>query len=221
MYVHMVVLKLGGFNINKLLVVQVSFFIVFAGSFVGMLAGTDVYNNIKSTIVDTTCFSCIKMDPVSRFVFTFKTLENKAHPKFILDNLSEHGPIFLAFRQDVCSACDDMEPILKDIFKVEFGKKELFYQIINYGGTDIVFYHINTDEPYEKETEAFYVYDKDNRGGVPMFVFITLGNNNGEIQPYYITAYSYLGKENDTERKAYFNEMIRVGIDFYKKNKEV
>ena len=220
MYVHMVVLKSGGFNIKKLMVIQVSLFIVFAGSFVGMLAGTEVYSNIKSTIVDTTCFSCIKMDPVSRFVFTFKTVDNKSHPQFILDNLSEHGPIFLAFRQDVCSSCEDMEHILKDLFNLEFGKKELFYKIINYSGTNIVFVHINIDEPYEKETEAFKIYDKDNRGGVPMFVFITLGNNSGNIQPYYITAYSTLGKETEEERVAYFDEMISVGLEFYKKNKE-
>jgi hypothetical protein len=206
---------------KKLVVLQISLFIVFAGSFVGMLAGTDIYDNIKSTIVDKTCFSCIKMDPVSEFVFTFKTLDDKPHPEFILDNLTEKGPIFLAFRQDVCSACEIMEDILKEMFDVEFGKKELFYQIINYSGTEIVFYHINIDDPYEKETEAFDVYDKDRREGVPMFVFITLGNNSGEIQPYYITAYSLLGKDTKAERKAYFEEMISTGIDFYKKNKEI
>ena len=206
---------------KKLIVLQISLFIVFAGSFVGMLAGTDVYGNIKSTIVDITCFSCIKMDPVSRFVFTFKTFDNKPHPEFILENLTEKGPIFLAFRQDVCTACDIMEPLLKELFNVDFDKKDLFYQTINYSGTDIVFYHINIDDPYEKETEAFYIYDRDNRGGVPMFVFITLGNNSGNIQPYYITAYSTLGKHSKAERKAFFNEMISLGISYYKKNKEI
>lgn len=160
------------------------------------------------------------MDPVSRFIFTFKTLDNKSHPEFILDNLTKHGPIFLAFRQDVCFACEVMEKNLKEIFNVEFGKKELFYQIINYSGTNIVFYHINIDDPYEKETEAFYVYDKDRRKGVPMFVLITLGNNSGKIQPYYMTAYSTLGKDNDAERKAFFRDMISIGINHYIKNKE-
>lgn len=216
----MMELNLRGFKMKKIVVLQISLFIVFAGSFVGMLAGTDIYSNIKSTIVDTTCFSCIKMDPVSEFVFTFKTLDDKPHPEFILENLTEKGPIFLAFRQDVCTACEVTDPILIDIFNVEFGKKELFYQIINYSGTNIVFYHINIDEPYEKETEGFYVYDRDRREGVPMFVFITLGNNSGIIEPYYITAYSTLGKDNNAERKAYFHEMISTGIDFYKKNKE-
>ena len=205
---------------KKLMVFQISLLIVFAGAFVGMLAGTDVYANIKSTIVDTTCFSCIKMDPVSEFVFTFDTVDDKPHPDYILKNLSEIGPVFLAFRQDVCSACEIMEPLLMEMFDLEFGKKELFYQIIDYNGDNFAFYHINIDDPYEKETEGFYIYDKDQRGGVPMFVLITLGNNSGVVQPYYITAYSTLGKETEKERAAYFYEMISTGIDFYKKNKE-
>ena len=73
---------------KKLMVFQISLLIVFAGAFVGMLAGTDVYANIKSTIVDTTCFSCIKMDPVSEFVFTFDTVDDKPHPDFILENFN-------------------------------------------------------------------------------------------------------------------------------------
>jgi len=204
---------------KKMIALQITLFILFTGSFVGMLAGTEVYGNIKSTIVDTTCFSCIKMDPVSEFVFTFETVEDRPHPDYILENLTEKGPIFLAFRADVCSACEIMEPILMEIFDVEFGKKDLFYDIINYQGEDIVFYHINIDDPYEKQTDCFYIYDKDNRGGVPMFVFITLGNNSGNIEPYYITAYSTLGKETEEDRVAYFDEMIYAGLEFYKKNK--
>ena len=76
---------------KKIVVLQITLFIVFAGSSVGMFAGTDIYNNIKSTIVDKTCFSCIKMDPVSEFVFTFKTVDNKPHPDFIIENLTEKG----------------------------------------------------------------------------------------------------------------------------------
>jgi hypothetical protein len=215
-----VLLNSRGFDMKKMVVLQIVLFIVFAGSFIGMLAGTDVYGNIKSTIVDTTCFSCIKMDPVSEFVFTFETVDNKPHPDFILENLSEIGPVFLAFRQDVCSACEIMEPLLKEMFDIEFGKKDLFYQTIEYNGDSFVFYHINIDDPYEKETEGFYIYDKDQRGGVPMFVLITLGNNSGNIEPYYITAYSTLGKESKEERKTYFDEMISVGLELYKINKE-
>ena len=67
-FVLIISLNSRGFEMKKMVVLQVTLFLVFAGAFVGMLAGTDVYANIKSTIVDTTCFSCIKMDPVSEFV---------------------------------------------------------------------------------------------------------------------------------------------------------
>lgn len=200
---------------KKLFAFQISLILIFSGSFFGMLYYTDIYSDIKTTIVDQTCFSCIKMDPISKFEFTFETVDNKPHPAFILENLTK-GPIFLAFRADICTACDIMEPVIKELFNVEFGKKELFYQVINYSGTNISFYHININPPYEKETESFYVYDKDRRGGVPMFVFITLGDNNGKIRPYYITSYSTLGLHDNEERKEYFENLISIGIDYYK-----
>ena len=206
-------------TMHKLFSVQISLLIIFAGAFSGMLIFTDVYDDIKSTIVEKTCYSCIKMDPISRIDFTFDTVDNSPHPSFVLDNLTK-GPVFLAFRQDVCTSCDKMEPILKDIFRVEFGKKELFYQTLNYSGTNIIFFHINIDNPYEKETEAFFVYDKDRRSGVPMFVMITLGKNDGTVQPYYMTAYGTLGTENNKERKDYFIEMISKGIELYNYNSE-
>lgn len=202
---------------HKLFYVQISLLIIFAGAFGGMLIYTDAYDDIKSMIVEKTCYSCIKMDPISRTEFTFDTVDNLPHPSFVLDNLTK-GPIFLAFRQDVCAACDKMELILEDILSVEFGKKELFYQTLNYSGTNFTFFHINIDNPYEKETDAFFVCDKDRRSGVPMFVMITLGNNGGTVQPYYMTAYGTLGTENNKERENYFIEMISKGIELYNQN---
>jgi hypothetical protein len=204
---------------KKILAIQIFLLIIFSASFFGMLIYSDVFSDIKTTIVDQTCFSCIKMDPISKFEFTFETVDNKPHPSFIIENLTK-GPIFLAFRADICTACDIMEPVIMDLFNVEFGKKELFYQIINYSGNDIVFYHININPPYEIETESFYIYDKDRREGVPMFVFITLGDNNGKIQPFYITSYSTLGLNNNEKRKEYFQNFISTGVDFYMQNIE-
>ena len=116
-------------TMHKLFSVQISLLIIFAGAFGGMLIFTDVYDDIKSTIVEKTCYSCIKMDPISRIDFTFDTVDNFSHPSFVLDNLTK-GPIFLAFRQDVCAACDKMELILKDILNVEFGKIILQYTTV-------------------------------------------------------------------------------------------
>lgn len=201
---------------RKLLVVQVSLLILFAGGTVGMIYYTDIYEDIQSTIVLTTCFSCIKMDPVTRLVYTFTTANNKPHPSFILDNLTK-GPVFLGFRQDVCHACDEMDPIMEEIFNVQFGKKELFYKTINYEGSNVSFFHINLDHTSGDFKESFYIYDKDQRVGVPMFVIITLGNNNGVIEPYYTTAYAMLGfrHHEQRQRERFLRDMITQGIDFY------
>jgi hypothetical protein len=186
--------------------------VLIAGAFGGMLVYTDVYDNIKSTIVDKVCFSCIKMDPISSLKFHCDTVNTQSHPNFILENLTK-GPIFLAFRQDVCKACDDMEPIIKDFFEVDFTLKELFYQTLKYKENNITFYHINIDPPYEKESDSWYVYDIDQRGGVPMFVLITLGNCSGQIFPYYTTAYSNLNKD-------YLDNMITEGFKYYNEFKD-
>jgi len=201
-------------KMNKLFVVQISMLVIFSGAFAGMLVYTDVYSDIKSTIVDTICLSCIKMDPVARFEFSFKTADNRPHPDFILDNLSK-GPIFLAFRADVCTACEVMDPIVKDIFDVEFGLKEMFYQRVNLQGSNINFFHINKDPPYEVESEAYYTYIKGGKDAVPMFVMVTLGNNSGTIEPYYMTAYGTLGKANYKDREEFLLKMIDMGIDLY------
>lgn len=202
---------------NKMLSVQIVLLVVFLGAFGGMFAYTDVYGNIKSTIVDTTCFSCIKMDPISKINFTFETVDDRPHPSFVLDNLTK-GPVFLAFRQDVCTACDEIDPILKDIFDVEFGKKELFYETVDYEGSNVSFFHINVDHVSGEFLDSFFIYDKDKRSGVPMYVIITYGNNSGVIQPYYATAYSLLGQSHQEHREKFLRDMISKGIDYYNRN---
>ena len=206
---------------KKIQVVQITLLIVSAGFFTSLFLYTDTYNEIKAVIVDTTCFSCIKMNPVTHFTFTFNTLNNQPHPTYVQDNLTKIGPVFLAFRADVCAACDKMDPILKKVFNVEFGKKELFHQIIEYQGSNISFFHINIDHASGEFLDSFSTYDRDHRSGVPMFVMITLGNNSGKIQPYYMTAYGELtGTHNDKERIEYFDKMINKGIEFYQENIE-
>jgi hypothetical protein len=201
-------------KVNKLLVVQISMFVIFSGAFTGMIIYTDVYSNIKSIIVDTICLSCIKMDPVVKFEFTFETSNNKPHPDFVLDNLSK-GPMFLAFRADVCAACDIMDPIIDDVFNIKYGLSEMFYKEINFQGSNISFFHINKDPPYEIETDAYYTYMQEGKDMVPMFVMITLGNNSGTMEPYYMTAYGTLGKHHDEERKEYLIQMVEKGIELY------
>jgi hypothetical protein len=201
-------------EMNKLFVFQVSMFLIFSGASVSLLVYTDLYSDIKSTIVDTVCLSCIKMDPAVKFEFTFKTADNRPHPEFILDNLSK-GPIFLAFRANVCTACEIMDPIVKKLFDVNFGLSEMFYKRLKFDDSNISFFHINKDDPYEIETEAYYTYIRDGKDAVPMFVIVTLGDNSGNIEPYYMTEYGTLGKNNDQEREYVLRTILEKGIKLY------
>lgn len=201
-------------KMNKLFVVLISVIVIFLGVFAGMLVYSDTYHDIKSTIVDTICLSCIKMDPVVQFEFTFETAGNRQHPDFVLDNLSK-GPVFLAFRADVCTACDIMDPIVKKIFNVNYGESKLYYKNLKFEDSNLSFFHINKDDPYEVETEAYYTYIQGGKDAVPMFVMMALGNNSGTIEPYYMTAYGTLGKNHDNEREFVLRKMLEKGIEFY------
>ena len=194
---------------KKLFVVQISTLLLISGAFGGMMLFTDIYDDIQSNIVSLLCMSCIKLKYKTQLNFTFGTATGQPHPNFIRDNLTK-GPVFLAFRTKVCEACDDMEPIIQEIFSVEFEKEETFYETVNFNGTDVAFIHINLDNSSEELEELFPIYDKDNVTGVPMFTIITLGYDSGFIKPYYVTAYSILSKELLTN-------IILDGINLYNK----
>lgn len=204
---------------KNIVVVQITALILFSSALGGLFLFTDVYENVQATIVESLCFGCIKMDPITHLDYTFETADGQPHPQFILENLST-GPIFLAFREDVCGACDIMEPILQEIFNVHFEKEDLVFETVDYDGTPIHFVHISLDHSSGDIRNSFYIYDKDHRGGVPMFALISLGDNNGEIEPYYTTAYGTLGLTSYDGRRATLRRMITMGIDYYNENHE-
>ena len=204
---------------KKFTAFQITLMIFFSSVFVGMTVSTGVYDNVKDVIVTTLCLSCIKMDPITNFEFTFEKNTDDPNPSFILENLTD-GVVFLAFRQDVCEGCDKMEPVLKDLFDVEFEKEELFYQQVDFDGENVHFYHINLDHSSGDIRQSFFIYDQDDIGGVPMFVLVSLGNNSGNIEPYYTAAYATLGLQANEGRKAALKKMITTGINIYLENKD-
>jgi len=199
---------------DKLISIQISLLVLFAGAFGGMVVFTNIYQDIKSTIVDQVCTSCIKMDPVSPIEFKFDTVNNRPHPRFVKDNLTK-GLVFLAFRTDVCHGCDEMEDVLKELFDVDFGSKELFYKRIDFDGSNISFFHINVNHVSGEFYDSFDIYDRRQKGEVPLFVVITLGNNSGNIEPYYAIAYGTLGKQGVEDRKEFLKDMIEPAIAEY------
>ncbi|UCD14042.1 MAG: hypothetical protein JSW60_01100 [Thermoplasmatales archaeon] len=214
---------------KKMSVVQVALLVLIAVSFGELVfdfsvyeelfLDFNIYDDVHDTIVSTLCLSCIKLDPVSRLDFVFETGNGEEHPEFVWKNLTK-GPLFIEYRSDVCKACDDMAPIVKDIFNVSFEKEETLYKLVNYSGLNIHFYHINLDHASQAQKDSFPIYDKDNIKGVPMFVVITVKYDRGTIKPCYTAAYGTLGLDTDEERRDLLIDMIDDGVKLYEQNRE-
>lgn len=203
---------------KKMLAAQVVLLLVFSASFVGMIFFTDVYDQVYTRIVSVTCLSCIKLDPKTSAEFLFKTANGEPHPGFVLENLSK-GPVFIAYRVDVCAYCDEMEPLIMDILNITFEKEDVFYKTIEFKGKNITFIHINMDHASKVLTNSFYIYDKDTRNGVPMFTFITINyDHDGIVKPYYTTLYGKLELNNDEAIKNYLTKILEEAISLYEDN---
>jgi len=188
--------------------------LIFAGGFTFLMVGTDVYENVQQSIVSTVCLSCIKMYPVPTFEFVFETKNGQDHPNFVIDNLSK-GPIFLAYRKDVCDGCEIMDPLVEEVFNVDFGLDD-YEDYIDFEGTTIYFRHINVDRTHGEFKDSFDIY---GGAGVPMFVALTLGENNGNVEPYHRLEYGTLGLDEDFARIEFLKSMMREAINHYEENK--
>ncbi len=198
---------------------QIALLIIFSSVFTGMVFFTDVYDEVYTRIVSVTCLSCIKLDPKTSSEFFFETANGENHPEFVLENLSR-GPVFIAYRKDVCTYCDEMEPLIMSILNITFEKEEVFYKIINFKGNNITFIHINRDHASKVLTDSLHIYDKYEVNGVPMFTFVTINYDpNGVVRPYYTTLYAKLELKNDEEIKNYLTKILEESISLYNDNK--
>jgi len=154
------------------------------------------------------------MDPIPHLDFTFETANGQPHPAFIVDNLTK-GPVFLAFRRDVCEACDIMDLIVQDVFNVDFEMEDVMYEPVDFDGSIVNFMHINLDHASGEIEDSFSVY---GGRGVPLFVVITLGNNSGNIELSYAIAEGTLTLDTYAGRKAFLITMVQDAIDHYTKN---
>jgi thiol-disulfide isomerase/thioredoxin len=203
-----------------MLAIQIAALILVSGSLGGMFVFTDVYDDAHARIVSILCLSCVKLDRVISLDFTFKTANNKDHPDFIIDNLTKKGPMFLAFRTDVCNYCDDMEPLIKEIFNLEFEKEDVFSITVDFNGTDVTFMHINNDHATGKFKDLQSFYDIDGDNAVPMFTTITLGYDRGIVKPFYNTVYGILDSDyTDEQRIEVLTNIILDGIELYNENR--
>ena len=200
---------------KKVIALQISLILVLSVGLGYMFAFTDVYAEVFFNIVSVTCLSCIKLQPVTSTDFTFNTANNKAHPDFVVENLS-NGPVFLAYRTNVCEYCDEMDPVLMDIFNVSYTVEDAIVKKVKYfDDTPVTFIHINKDRVDDVFRLSQDVYDKDKIGGVPMFTVVTIGYDRGNISEYYTSVYGVLGFEEYNDRKQALIDIIDDGVRLY------
>jgi len=165
---------------KKILAIQICAFLIVAGALGGLLYTTNVYDNVKSSIVTLLCLSCIKLNSKTQLEGTFDTATGGPHSDFVLNNLTK-GPVFLAYRQDVCAACDEMEPIVKEIFDVEFEPEETLVQTVILNNTNVTFIHINLDHTSDELKkivhEQFATKVFDEKGKSTSVVDYTVSSN--------------------------------------------
>jgi len=189
-------------------------------SFGALIVFTDIYNEVKSSIVDVICLSCLKLNPKTSMDFTFETANGKAHPNFILENLSK-GPIFLHYSEDDCPACDIMFPVIKQFFNLELQKEKSYYTIAKFRNQTVPYFYIYLDDKDTSDQwlNTFYLYDKDHIQGLPMFTVVSLGyEHGGDIKPYYTTIYSAF-KDNLEQRIQLLTELMDEAFRLYNENK--
>jgi hypothetical protein len=200
-------------------IVQILVLLLVAGDLSAMWATTDVYEDIQERIVKVLCLSCIKLRPRTEVNFTFDTVGGVDHPEFVLENLSK-GLVFLHFSEDVCAACEVMLPVINQFFGVSFEKTDPFTETIDFMGATVTIIYINIDHRPKYLNDAFYIYDKENIGGLPMFTVISLGYDRGIVKPYYATLYGKFALDTNEERFELITDVFSDAIDIYQQNIE-
>jgi hypothetical protein len=204
---------------KKMLLIQIVIFLLISSSLGLMITHTDVYERVQSGIVEVLCLSCLKLEPTTDVDFIFETANEEPHPDFIIENLTK-GVVFLHYSEDACAGCDIMYPIIKDLFNIEFGKEDMVYNITTFEDIKIPYYYINIDHTNKLMRNSFFIYDKDNIKGLPMFTIVTLGYDKGIIKPYYTTLYGTLNLDDDDDRFNFLSELLQQSIDIYSQNSE-
>ncbi len=210
--------KKGPLN-QKKFIAQITILIIITGCFSGMIIGTDVYEEVQGHIVEVLCLSCLKLDPKTIVEFTFETVDDTAHPDYVLDNLSS-GIVVLHFSEDACPGCDIMYPVMKDLLSVDFDKGGVYLTQIRYESENISYFYTNIDseKATSERTDPFETYDIQDVNGLPMFVIVTLGYDKGIIKPKFTTLYATLGLESDEKRLELLEEVLDDAFILWNEN---
>ena len=185
----------------------------------GMIATTTVYDDVYDSIVQVLCLSCLKLEPNTVADYTFETANGQPHPSYVLENLTK-GVVFLHFSEDACHGCDIMYPIIQELFSINFGKEEMISLQFPYLNQTVNYYYTNIDHATEERGDAFFIYDKEHIGGLPMFTIVTVGYDSGIIKPYYTSVYGTLNKDTNEQRLEYLKTIMEDSIQLWIENHE-
>lgn len=208
---------------KKMIVVQVTVFLLIMGSLGGMLAFTDIYDDVQSGIVETICLSCAKLDTNLPVEFTFTTANGKPHPDFIIDILKTRGPILIQYGEKACASCEDMiNNIIKPYFNLEFDKTISFDIEVNAHNLSFVYVYIYIDDeatPQER-IDSYDVYDIEHIRGFPMFTVITIEyDHSGKIKPFFASLYGKFEPNDNYEKMTQtFTDLIKNSEELWNRN---
>jgi thiol-disulfide isomerase/thioredoxin len=203
---------------KKMLGVQLGLLTAVAVILGGVLAATTIYSDVQDNIVKVLCLSCIKLEPRTTAAFTFQTATGGPHPELFRTRLA-NGPIMIMYSEDVCLACEEMYPVVRDLMNVTFDKYGFMDKPVVYQGMNMTFLYINIDHAPSDFRDTRPIYDKDHVDGLPMFTFITLGYDQGTIRPYYTSVYGTLGLSTAEQREAYLASLLQDSIHLYHDNR--
>jgi hypothetical protein len=224
---------------KKIIALQITLLLIFAGSLGVLFISTDVYESVQIQIVETLCLSCVKLKPNTIKEYRFGTINDEPHPDFIIENLTK-GPILLDYRITFCPGCDLLEEnVLSSLFnytydnpseKIGEEKPDLLYLNQSFYNSNIIFIHLNTNDPDSLDVppegvlaQSRHLYDIIGHSGNPMLVFITYGYNQGYIVPMYCTLYDIGSGDYKYDSENIKNEMLKLideAIDFYNEHKD-
>ncbi len=206
---------------KKMFALQLAVILVFSGGFLGMLAATDVYEEIHDNIVNVLCLSCLKLNSKTELSYTNQTATGGDYPVFLTENLSK-GPILLHYSQDVCHGCEIMLPVLQNITNLDYAKKDTIATEISFDGGVYTYYYINNDHAPELLKDTYEVFDVAGIGARPMFVLLTYDCQGVDCQTeiVYSSQIGVLGGDSYQEQYAYVETMMEEALDMWESHHE-
>ena len=205
---------------KKMVAIQVALLVVFAGGFFGMLATTDIYEEIHDNIVSVLCLSCLKLDSKTSFSYIETTANGEDIPAFLLTNLTT-GPIFLHYSQDVCHGCEIMLPVVQEFLDLSYEKQDTISTKLTIKGQELTYYYINNDHAPDALATTFALFDTTGIGARPMFVLLTLDiNADGDTIVTYASQSGVLGEDDYESQYAYTQTIVEEAISMWQSASE-